>query len=102
MKIKILPRDNKNRTQEQAIAYHNQRKERMMSMPDVWQVIKENNTEAIKELRKDWGGCNWQVTSTRIIYNQNNLSAQIIHNADSIILLIISLKEIYLCYKLID
>ena len=80
--MKILPSDGTYRTQEQAIAYHNERKERMLSMPDVFQLVKENNTEAIESLRKDFD-TRWLVTSTRIIYNSENLSAKIIHNVDS-------------------
>ena len=80
-KIKLLSRDDKYRTQEQAISYHNERKECMLSMPDVFQIVNENNTEAIEQLRKDFD--RWLVTSTRIIYDKDNLSAKIIHNADS-------------------
>ena len=49
--MKILPRDNEYRTQEKAIAYHNERKERMLSLPDIFQSVKENNTEGIEQLR---------------------------------------------------
>ncbi len=79
--MKLLVRDDKYRTQEQAIAYHNKRKESMLSMPDVFQLVKENNTEAIESLRVDFKGV--LVTGSRIIYNKENLSAKIIHNADS-------------------
>ncbi len=96
-KAKLLPRDDEYRTQEQAIAYHNERKERMLSMPDVFQLVKENNTEAIESLRKDFDG--WLVTSTRIIYDSDKFSAKIIHNVDSTIAkqTEISLKEIPVC-----
>ncbi len=80
--MKLLPSDGTYRTQEQAIAYHNERKERMLSIPDVFQLVKENNTEIIESLRKNFDP-RWLVTSTRIIYNSENLSAKIIHNADS-------------------
>lgn len=99
MKIKLLPRpDNEHRTQEEAIALHNQRKERMISMPDIFQTVQENNAEAIESLRKDFKD-HWLVTSTRIIYNQNDLSARIIHNADSTITKQkeIAVKEIPVC-----
>ena len=79
--MKILPTDGNYRTQERAISYYNERKERMLSMPDVFQIVNENNTEAIEQLRKDFD--RWLVTSTRIIYDKDNLSAKIIHNADS-------------------
>ncbi len=97
-KIKLLPRDEEYRTQEQAIAHHNERKECMLSIPDVFQIVKENNTEAIESLRKDFDP-RWLVTSTRIIYNKENLSAKIIHNADSTIVkpTEINLKEIPVC-----
>jgi len=82
MKTKLLPRDKEYKTQEQAIEFHNQRKEKMLSMPDIFQLVNENNTETIESLRKDFKDY-WLVTSTRIIYDKNNLSARIIHNADS-------------------
>ncbi len=97
--MKILSRDNEYRTQEQAIAFHNERKERMLSMPDVFQLVKENNTEAIESLRKDFKDY-WLVTSTRIIYDKENLSAKIIHNADSKVTKQkeINIKEIPSCW----
>ena len=97
-KAKILPGDNEYRTQEQAISHHNERKERMLSMPDVFQLVKENNTEAIESLRTTFDP-RWLVTSTRIIYNSENLSAKIIHNADSTVTkpIEINLKEVPVC-----
>ena len=96
--MKISPRDNKYRTQEQAIEFHNSRKERMLSMPDIFQLVKDNNTETIESLRKDFED-RWLVTSTRIIYDSNNLSATIIHNAGSTVIkpTEISLNEIPVC-----
>jgi len=82
-KIKLLSNaDNNYRTQKQAIEFHNQRKERMLSMPDIFQLVREDNTEAIESLRKDFDDA-WLVTSTQIIYNPKDLSATIIHNAGS-------------------
>ncbi len=97
-KTKLLPRDDEYRTPEQAITHHNERKERMLSLPDVFQLVKENNTEAIESLRKDFNDY-WLVTSTRIIYDKNNLSAKIIHNADSKVTkpTEINLKEVPIC-----
>ena len=97
-KIKITARDDTHRTQEQAIDFHNERKERMLSMPDIFQIVKENNTEAIESLRKDFKDY-WLVTSTRIVYNPNNLSAKIIHNANSNVVkqTEINLKEVPVC-----
>ncbi len=98
-KAKLLPRpDNTHRTQEQAIAFHNERKERMLSLPDIFQLVKENNTEGIEQLRKDFKDY-WLVTSSRIIYDKDNLSAKIIHNADSTVTkqTEIEVKEIPYC-----
>ena len=98
-KIKILPRpDNKHRTQEEWINFFNTEKKSMISIPDIFQLVKENNTETIESLRKDFKDY-WLVTSTRIIYNGNNLSAKIIHNADSNVVkqTTINLKEIPVC-----
>ncbi len=96
--MKLLSRDNEYRTQEQAIAHHNERKERMLSMPDIFQLVKENNTEVMGSLREDFDP-RWLITSTRIIYNKDNLSAKIIHNADSTVTkpIEINLKEVPVC-----
>ncbi len=97
-KAKLLPGDNQYRTQEQAINYHNERKESMLSLPDVFKLVKENNTEAIESLRSNFDP-RWLVLSTRIIYNSENISAKIIHNADSTVTkpIEINLKEIPVC-----
>ena len=97
-KTKLLLGDNTYRTQEQAIAHHNERKECMLSLPDVFQLVKENNTEAIGSLRSNFDP-RWLVLSTRIIYNKENLSAKIIHNADSTVTkpIEINLKEVPVC-----
>ncbi len=82
-KIKILPRpDKKHRTQEEWVEYFNTEKKPMISMPNIFQLVKEKNTEAIESLRKDFKDY-WLVLSDRIVYNPENLSAKIIHNADS-------------------
>jgi hypothetical protein len=98
--LNFIPREKKEwMTQEEAIAYHNSRNERMLSMADVWQLVKDKNIKAIKELREDWGGLRWSVLSTRIIYKPGNLSAEIIHNADSSVInpMKIKLKEVPIC-----
>ncbi len=97
-KLKVLPTDGEHRTQEQAIAFHNERKERMLSMPNIFQLVNENNTEVIESLRKDFKDY-WLVTSTRIVYNKDNLSAKIIHNADSNVVkqTEINVKEVPVC-----
>lgn len=96
--MKILPRDEEYRTQEQAIAYHNERNERMLSFPNLFQLVKKNNTVAIESLRKDFKD-HWLVTSTRIIYDKNSLSAKIIHYAGSTITepIEIDIKEVPVC-----
>ena len=97
--MKILPRpDDEHRTQEEWINLFNTEKKPMISIPDVFQIVKENNIEAIESLRKDFKD-SWLVTSTRIIYNSDNLSAKIIHNADSTITKSteINLKEVPVC-----
>ena len=97
-KIKILPRDDEHRTQEQAIVFHNEKKEGMLSIPNIFQIVQENNTESIESLRKDFKDY-WLVTSTRIIYSPDNLSAKIIHNADSNVIkqTEINVKEVPVC-----
>ena len=97
-KIKVLPTDGEHRTQEQAITFHNERKECMLSMPNVFQIVKENNAEAIESLRKDFKDY-WLVTSTRIIYDKSNLSAKIVHNADGNVVkqTEINVKEVPVC-----
>ena len=97
-KIKILPRpDDKYRTQEEWINFFNTEKKPMISMPNIFQLVKENNTEAIESLRKDFD--RWLVTSTRITYNPDNLSAKIIHNVNSNVVkqTEINLKEVPVC-----
>ncbi len=80
--MKLLQHDGEHRTQDEAITHHNERKEIMLSMAHLWQIVQENNTEAINALRKDFDDY-WIVTSTRIIYSKNNLSAKVIHNFGS-------------------
>jgi hypothetical protein len=97
--MKILSRpDNKYRTQEEWINFFNAEKKPMISMPNIFQLIKEKNTEAIESLRKDFKDY-WLVTSTRIVYNSDNLSAKIIHNVNSNVVrqTEINLKEVPVC-----
>ena len=97
--MKILPRPgDEYKTQEEWINFFNTKKKPMISMPNVSQIVKENNIDAIESLRKDFKDA-WLVTSTRIIYNQSNLSAKIIHNVDSNIVrpTEINLKEVPVC-----
>ncbi len=67
------------KTQKDWIDYFNNKGEKMISAPDIYRVV---NKELIESLREDFKE-NWEVTSTRIIYNKDNLNAEIIHNTDS-------------------
>ncbi len=51
----------------------------MISAPDIYKVA---NKAIIESLKKDFEE-SWEVTSTQIIYNKDNLTAEIIHNVDS-------------------
>ncbi len=96
--MKLLVGDNEYRTQEKAIAHHNERKEVMLGLPHLFHLYKENNTEAMESVRKNFDP-RWLVLSDRIIYNSKNLSAKIIHNADSTVTkqTEINLKEVPVC-----
>ena len=96
--MKLLVGDNEYRTQEQAITHHNERKEVMLGLPHLFQLYKENNNEALESVRKNFAP-RWLVLSDRIIYNSENLSAKIIHNADSTVTkqTEINLKEVPVC-----
>ena len=80
-KITLLPRpDNKYRTQEGCIELHNKRKESMISLPNVVQIVEENNTQAIENLREDFD--DWFfITSSQVVYNA--LGGKVINNAGS-------------------
>ncbi len=67
------------KTQKDWIDYFNSKGEKMISAPDIYRVT---NKELIGSLKEDFKE-DWEVTSTRIIYNKKNLNAEIIHNADS-------------------
>ena len=68
------------KTQEQWVEYFNKKKQKMISMQDIYKSV--NDKEVIKSLRKDFKDY-YLMTSTRIIYNKDNLKATIIHDADS-------------------
>ncbi len=67
------------KTQKNWIDHFNNKGEKMISVPDIYRVTNKTIIESLKEDFKD----DWEVTSTRIIYNKDNLNAEIIHNADS-------------------
>ena len=59
--------------------HFNNKGQKMISAPDIYKLT---NKTLIESLKKDFEE-SWEVTSTRIIYNNNNLNAKIIHDADS-------------------
>ncbi len=67
------------KNQKDWIDYFNNKGEKMISAPDIYRAT---NKELIGSLKEDFKE-DWEVTSTRIIYNKKNLNAEIIHNADS-------------------
>lgn len=72
------------KNQENWIEHFNSKWQKMISAPDIYSVVKNENKELIKSLKKDFKKSR-VVTSTRIAYNKDNLNAEIIHNADSTI-----------------
>lgn len=68
--------------QDEWIKYFNDNKRIMVSMPDLYQVGKAGNKKLIENLRKDFTD-SWEISSTRIIYNKNDLNAKIIHYFNS-------------------
>ena len=92
--MKLLPRiDNTTRTQSKAIELHNSHKQIMASTADSLQCAQDESQR--KELHKDWGGTNWQVTSTLIDHGKK----QIIHHYGSKVTKqkVIQLKSIPVC-----
>ncbi len=67
------------KTQKDWIDYFNNKGKKMISAPDIYKVA---NKGIIESLKKDFKE-DWEVTSTRIIYNKKNLNAEIIHNVES-------------------
>ena len=67
------------KNQEEWIKYFNDKGEKMISAPDIYRATKK---EIIGSLKKDFDD-DWEVTSTRIIYNKDDLNAEIIHDVDS-------------------
>ncbi len=66
------------KNQKDWIDYFNNKGEKMISAPDIY---KATNKELIESLKEDFKE-DWEVTSSRIIYNKDNLNAEIIHDAD--------------------
>ena len=67
------------KNQKDWIEYFNNKAEKMISAPDIYKAVNKELIESLKEDFKE----DWEVTSTRIIYNKDNLNAEIIHNVDS-------------------
>jgi len=72
------------KTQQDWIQYFNNKGEKMISTPDIYRVAKEEKKGLIESLQKDFKD-KWIVTSTRIVYNKDNLDAKIIHDIGSTI-----------------
>ena len=70
------------KTQEDWIEYFNSKNTKMISAPDIYKAAKKGNKAIIESLKKDFEE-DWEVTSTKIIYNKDNLNAEIIHDAES-------------------
>jgi hypothetical protein len=69
------------KTQKNWVSYFNERKLKMISASDIYH---NKNKDVDASLQKDFNA-NWEVTSTRIIYNKDNLMAEIIHDVGSIV-----------------
>ena len=67
------------KNQKDWIDYFNKKAEKMISSPDIYRAVNKELIESLKEDFKE----SWEVTSTRIIYNKENLNAEIIHDVDS-------------------
>lgn len=65
--------------------HFNQKGMKMISAPDIYRIAKEDHKELIERLKEDFSDNYYLVTSTRIKYSKDNLDAEIIHDADSIV-----------------
>ncbi|MBI2129843.1 hypothetical protein HYU07_06425 [Candidatus Woesearchaeota archaeon] len=75
------------KTQKDWIALYNAQEgefkgKRMISASDIYQAGKTASDEVLGSLRKDFDE-SWEVSSTRIRYNPNDLGAKIVHNFGS-------------------
>ena len=70
------------KTQEDWVTYFNNKGEKMVSAPDIYKVAKQEKKTLIGSLKKDFEE-DAIITSTKIVYNKNNLKAEVIHDADS-------------------
>ncbi len=69
-------------TQKDWTKHFNNKGLKFISAPDIYTVAKKGNKTIIESLKKDFKK-SWEVTSTRIKYNKDNLNAEIIHDAES-------------------
>ena len=72
------------KTQKDWVEHFNNKNIKMISTLDIYRAAKQENKTIIESLKEDFKE-SWEVTSVRIIYNKNNLNAEIIHDADSTI-----------------
>jgi hypothetical protein len=70
------------KTQREWIQYFNEKKEKMISAPDYYNAFNSKDNRLIESLKKDFKDY-WEITSTQIHYNKDNLKATIIHDAES-------------------
>ncbi len=66
------------KSQEEWINYFNSQRKVMASLPDLYHAGKSGSPDLLVSLRKDFKD-SWEISSTRIIYNANGLTARIIH-----------------------
>ena len=70
--------DDESRTQKDWFEYFKSKKERMISYLD---ILKLNESQLV-EVRKNFRGLRWEVTSSQVIYNSNGTTT-IVHYADT-------------------
>jgi len=70
------------KNQKDWIEHFNQKGQKMISAPDIYQTAKKEDKTLMESLKQDFKD-SWVVTSTRIIYNKEDLNAEIIHDFDS-------------------
>jgi len=95
--ITLLEHDGKYRTQEEAIEFHNARKESFVSVSVAINLVDNKQVDDISKLRQDFDDY-WLMTSTCYVFGKG-LSGKIIHNVKSIVVKekVIELEEIPVC-----
>ncbi len=70
------------KTQKDWVDYFNRKGEKMISSSDIYKAAKKGKQTIIESLNEDFKD-NWEVTSTRILYDKKNLNVEITHDIDS-------------------